>query len=175
MNEQLWKEKKYTLDIADFCAQKNQLKTLCWRVCTIPFNLINSTVWKLIWDPLHIYPFSYYPYLLSLNILGSQLTFNLCFLLRWPSVCLKFLFLNAETKWCAGINLYISLACPSVCLVCKEAKADLAFLVDGSWSIGDDNFMKITRFLYSTMGSLDLIGPDGTQVSHVTTHTHRSF
>ncbi|MEQ2207455.1 hypothetical protein XENOCAPTIV_012721, partial [Xenoophorus captivus] len=48
--------------------------------------------------------------------------------------------------------------------VCKEAKADLAFLVDGSWSIGDDNFMKITRFLYSTMGSLDLIGPDGTQV-----------
>lgn len=55
-----------------------------------------------------------------------------------------------------------------VCPVCKEAKADLAFLVDGSWSIGDDNFMKITRFLYSTMGSLDLIGPDGTQVSHVT-------
>ncbi|XP_038568404.1 collagen alpha-1(XIV) chain-like [Micropterus salmoides] len=48
--------------------------------------------------------------------------------------------------------------------VCKEAKADLAFLVDGSWSIGDDNFMKITRFLYSTMGSLDLIGPDGTQL-----------
>uniref|UniRef100_A0AAQ4S0R7 Collagen, type XIV, alpha 1a n=2 Tax=Gasterosteus aculeatus aculeatus TaxID=481459 RepID=A0AAQ4S0R7_GASAC len=49
--------------------------------------------------------------------------------------------------------------------VCREAKADLAFLVDGSWSIGDDNFMKITRFLYSTMGSLDLIGPDGTQVA----------
>uniref|UniRef100_A0A3Q3WAZ5 Uncharacterized protein n=1 Tax=Mola mola TaxID=94237 RepID=A0A3Q3WAZ5_MOLML len=49
--------------------------------------------------------------------------------------------------------------------VCKEAKADLAFLVDGSWSIGDDNFMKITRFLYSTVGSLDLIGPDGTQVA----------
>lgn len=55
----------------------------------------------------------------------------------------------------------------SVCPVCKEAKADLVFLVDGSWSIGDDNFMKITRFLYSTMGSLDLIGPDGTQVSHM--------
>ncbi|XP_061572452.1 collagen alpha-1(XIV) chain [Cololabis saira] len=49
--------------------------------------------------------------------------------------------------------------------VCKEAKADLVFLIDGSWSIGDDNFMKITRFLYSTMGSLDLIGPDGTQVA----------
>ncbi|XP_077431159.1 collagen alpha-1(XIV) chain isoform X1 [Vanacampus margaritifer] len=49
--------------------------------------------------------------------------------------------------------------------VCKEAKADLAFLVDGSWSIGDDNFMKITNFLYSAIGSLDQIGPDGTQVA----------
>ncbi|XP_054636635.1 collagen alpha-1(XIV) chain isoform X3 [Dunckerocampus dactyliophorus] len=49
--------------------------------------------------------------------------------------------------------------------VCKEAKADLAFLVDGSWSIGDDNFMKITNFLYSTIGSLDQIGTDGTQVA----------
>ncbi|KAM9806954.1 collagen alpha-1(XIV) chain isoform 1-T1 [Syngnathus typhle] len=49
--------------------------------------------------------------------------------------------------------------------VCKEAKADLAFLVDGSWSIGDDNFMKITNFLYNAIGSLDQIGPDGTQVA----------
>uniref|UniRef100_H3CW87 Collagen type XIV alpha 1 chain n=1 Tax=Tetraodon nigroviridis TaxID=99883 RepID=H3CW87_TETNG len=49
--------------------------------------------------------------------------------------------------------------------VCKEAKADLVFLVDGSWSIGDENFMKITRFLHSTVGSLDLIGTDGTQVA----------
>lgn len=59
----------------------------------------------------------------------------------------------------------------SVCVsqVCKEAKAELVFLVDGSWSIGDDNFLKITRFLASTVGSLDLIGTDGTQVGHVTT------
>lgn len=49
-------------------------------------------------------------------------------------------------------------------LVCKAAKADLVFLVDGSWSIGDDNFLKIIRFLYSTTGALDRIGPDGTQV-----------
>lgn len=48
--------------------------------------------------------------------------------------------------------------------VCKAAKADLAFLVDGSWSIGDDNFNKIINFLYSTVGALDKIGPDGTQV-----------
>lgn len=63
----------------------------------------------------------------------------------------------------------------SLYVVCKEAKADLTFLVDGSWSIGDDNFMKITRFLYSTVGSLDLIGPDGTQVSHVATRSSCSF
>uniref|UniRef100_A0A3Q3X0M3 VWFA domain-containing protein n=1 Tax=Mola mola TaxID=94237 RepID=A0A3Q3X0M3_MOLML len=49
--------------------------------------------------------------------------------------------------------------------VCKAAKADLVFLVDGSWSIGDDNFLKIIRFLYSTTGALDRIGPDGTQVA----------
>ncbi|XP_033848470.3 collagen alpha-1(XIV) chain-like isoform X1 [Acipenser ruthenus] len=49
--------------------------------------------------------------------------------------------------------------------VCKAAKADLVFLVDGSWSIGDDNFLKILRFLYSTSGALDKIGPDGTQVA----------
>jgi collagen type XIV alpha len=49
--------------------------------------------------------------------------------------------------------------------VCKAAKADLAFLVDGSWSIGDESFLKIIRFLYSTTGALDTIGPDGTQVN----------
>ena len=67
------------------------------------------------------------------------------------------------------MHIYRPFARLFVCPVCKEAKADLAFLVDGSWSIGDDNFLKITRFLYSTMGSLDLVGPDGTQVSHETT------
>ncbi|KPP78684.1 collagen alpha-1(XIV) chain-like [Scleropages formosus] len=51
--------------------------------------------------------------------------------------------------------------------VCKDAKADLVFLVDGSWSIGDDNFHKIIRFLYSTTGALDKIGSDGTQVAIV--------
>lgn len=59
----------------------------------------------------------------------------------------------------------LSLSFPELSLsVCKAAKADLAFLVDGSWSIGDDNFQKIIRFLYSTTGALDVIGPEGTQV-----------
>ncbi|KAJ8000142.1 hypothetical protein DPEC_G00201770 [Dallia pectoralis] len=56
---------------------------------------------------------------------------------------------------------------PSTKEVCKAAKADLVFLVDGSWSIGDESFLKIIRFLYSTTGALDTIGPDGTQVSIV--------
>ncbi|XP_067888659.1 collagen alpha-1(XIV) chain isoform X2 [Heterodontus francisci] len=51
--------------------------------------------------------------------------------------------------------------------VCKAAKANLVFLVDGSWSIGDENFVKIIGFLYSTIGALDKIGPDGTQVAIV--------
>uniref|UniRef100_A0A8C7X8V9 Collagen type XIV alpha 1 chain n=1 Tax=Oryzias sinensis TaxID=183150 RepID=A0A8C7X8V9_9TELE len=54
---------------------------------------------------------------------------------------------------------------PAAKEVCRAAKADLVFLVDGSWSIGDDNFLKIIRFLYSTVGALDRIGPDGTQVA----------
>ncbi|KAM3858555.1 collagen alpha-1(XIV) chain [Diretmus argenteus] len=49
--------------------------------------------------------------------------------------------------------------------VCKAAKADLVFLVDGSWSIGDESFLKIIGFLYSTTGALDRIGPNGTQVA----------
>ncbi|XP_063041609.1 collagen alpha-1(XIV) chain-like [Engraulis encrasicolus] len=54
---------------------------------------------------------------------------------------------------------------PTAREVCKAAKADLVFLVDGSWSIGDDNFHKIIRFLHSTTGALDQIGPEGTQVA----------
>uniref|UniRef100_A0A8C5MQ23 Collagen type XIV alpha 1 chain n=1 Tax=Leptobrachium leishanense TaxID=445787 RepID=A0A8C5MQ23_9ANUR len=49
--------------------------------------------------------------------------------------------------------------------VCKSAKADLVFLVDGSWSIGDDNFNKVIQFLYSTAGAFADIGPEATQVA----------
>ena len=48
--------------------------------------------------------------------------------------------------------------------MCKAAKADLVFMVDGSWSIGDENFHKIINFLHNTVGALDKIGADGTQV-----------
>ncbi|PIO40647.1 hypothetical protein AB205_0111560, partial [Aquarana catesbeiana] len=53
---------------------------------------------------------------------------------------------------------------PAAREVCKSARADLVFLVDGSWSIGDDNFHKVTRFLYNTAGAMADIGPEGTQV-----------
>ncbi|KAI1895827.1 hypothetical protein AGOR_G00110770 [Albula goreensis] len=51
--------------------------------------------------------------------------------------------------------------------VCRGAKADLVFLIDGSWSIGDDNFNKVVQFVFSTIGAFDVIGPTGMQVSFV--------
>ncbi|XP_055495106.1 collagen alpha-1(XII) chain-like isoform X1 [Leucoraja erinacea] len=51
--------------------------------------------------------------------------------------------------------------------VCSGAKADLVFLVDGSWSIGDENFQKILQFCFDIIGALDEISPGGMQVSVV--------
>ncbi|XP_072370167.1 collagen alpha-1(XII) chain-like isoform X5 [Scyliorhinus torazame] len=51
--------------------------------------------------------------------------------------------------------------------VCMGAKADLVFLIDGSWSIGDENFHKILQFCFDTIGALDNIGPIGMQISLV--------
>ncbi|XP_038672798.1 collagen alpha-1(XII) chain-like isoform X2 [Scyliorhinus canicula] len=51
--------------------------------------------------------------------------------------------------------------------VCMGAKADLVFLIDGSWSIGDENFNKILQFCFDTIGALDNIGPTGMQISLV--------
>ncbi|XP_061405398.1 collagen alpha-1(XII) chain-like [Lethenteron reissneri] len=48
---------------------------------------------------------------------------------------------------------------------CKGAKADLVFMVDGSWSIGDENFQKVINFLWNMVGALDRIGQDGMQVA----------
>ncbi|XP_062981009.1 collagen alpha-1(XII) chain isoform X2 [Elgaria multicarinata webbii] len=51
--------------------------------------------------------------------------------------------------------------------VCKGAKADIVFLTDASWSIGDDNFNKVVKFVFNTVGAFDLINPAGIQVSLV--------
>ncbi|XP_056152395.1 collagen alpha-1(XII) chain-like isoform X2 [Lampris incognitus] len=51
--------------------------------------------------------------------------------------------------------------------VCKGAKADLVFLIDGSWSIGDESFSKVIQFVFSMTGAFDVINPGGMQVSFV--------
>lgn len=44
--------------------------------------------------------------------------------------------------------------------------ADIVFLVDGSWSIGTDNFEQIRRFLYTLVNSFD-VGPDRVRIGLV--------
>ncbi|XP_038582153.1 collagen alpha-1(XII) chain isoform X2 [Micropterus salmoides] len=51
--------------------------------------------------------------------------------------------------------------------VCRGAKADVVFLIDGSWSIGEDSFTKVVHFVYGMIGAFDVIGPSGMQVSFV--------
>lgn len=51
--------------------------------------------------------------------------------------------------------------------VCKGAKADLVFLIDGSWSIGDESFIKVLQFVTSMTGAFEEISPKGMQVSFV--------
>ncbi|TTT46706.1 Collagen alpha-1(XII) chain [Bagarius yarrelli] len=51
--------------------------------------------------------------------------------------------------------------------VCKGAKADVVFLIDGSWSIGEDSFHKVRQFVFSIIGAFDVIGPSGMQVAFV--------
>nr|XP_006120973.1 collagen alpha-6(VI) chain-like [Pelodiscus sinensis]XP_025039335.1 collagen alpha-6(VI) chain-like [Pelodiscus sinensis]XP_025039336.1 collagen alpha-6(VI) chain-like [Pelodiscus sinensis]XP_025039337.1 collagen alpha-6(VI) chain-like [Pelodiscus sinensis] len=49
-------------------------------------------------------------------------------------------------------------------LVCREASvADIVFLVDGSWSIGDKNFKSMQDFLYTMVSSFD-VGEDKIRV-----------
>lgn len=54
--------------------------------------------------------------------------------------------------------------CFSASAVCKGAKADLVFLIDGSWSIGDESFSKVIQFVFSMIGSFDVISHEGMQV-----------
>uniref|UniRef100_A0A3Q3CJL9 Collagen, type XII, alpha 1b n=1 Tax=Haplochromis burtoni TaxID=8153 RepID=A0A3Q3CJL9_HAPBU len=51
--------------------------------------------------------------------------------------------------------------------VCKGAKADVVFLIDGSWSIGEESFTKVVHFVSDMIGAFDVIGPSGMQVSFV--------
>nr|XP_046228238.1 collagen alpha-1(XII) chain isoform X2 [Scatophagus argus] len=56
---------------------------------------------------------------------------------------------------------------PPAWAVCKGAKADVVFLIDGSWSIGEESFSKVVDFVSGMIGAFDVIGPSGMQVSFV--------
>ncbi|XP_047243771.1 collagen alpha-1(XII) chain isoform X2 [Girardinichthys multiradiatus] len=56
---------------------------------------------------------------------------------------------------------------PPAWAVCKGAKADLVFVIDGSWSIGEQSFTKVVHFVSSVIATFDIIGPSGIQVSFV--------
>ncbi|KAM9466860.1 collagen alpha-1(XII) chain isoform 2-T2 [Clarias gariepinus] len=56
---------------------------------------------------------------------------------------------------------------PAALEVCRGAKADLVFLIDGSWSIGEESFSKVLQFVFSMIGALDVISHEGMQVSFV--------
>uniref|UniRef100_A0A3Q3X029 VWFA domain-containing protein n=1 Tax=Mola mola TaxID=94237 RepID=A0A3Q3X029_MOLML len=53
---------------------------------------------------------------------------------------------------------------PPVCT--QEAVADIVFMVDGSWSIGAENFEQIRRFLYTLVNSFD-VGPEHIRIGLV--------
>ncbi|XP_053301278.1 collagen alpha-1(XII) chain [Pleuronectes platessa] len=56
---------------------------------------------------------------------------------------------------------------PPAWAVCKGAKADVVFLIDGSWSIGEESFTKVRHFISDMIGAFDVVGPSGMQVSFV--------
>uniref|UniRef100_A0A3Q1FWL3 Collagen alpha-1(XII) chain n=1 Tax=Acanthochromis polyacanthus TaxID=80966 RepID=A0A3Q1FWL3_9TELE len=56
---------------------------------------------------------------------------------------------------------------PPAWAVCKGAKADVVFLIDGSWSIGEESFTKVVHFVSGMIGAFDVVGPSGMQVSFV--------
>ncbi|KAI9528339.1 hypothetical protein NQZ68_022031 [Dissostichus eleginoides] len=56
---------------------------------------------------------------------------------------------------------------PPAWAVCKGAKADVVFLIDGSWSIGEESFTKVVHFVSGMVSAFDMVGPSGIQVSFV--------
>ncbi|TSK16118.1 Collagen alpha-6(VI) chain [Bagarius yarrelli] len=58
----------------------------------------------------------------------------------------------------------VSTAQKTVCT--QEALADIVFLVDGSWSIGTENFQKVREFLLTLVNSFD-VSPDKVQIGLV--------
>lgn len=62
-----------------------------------------------------------------------------------------------------SLLVFVMLTC-SLASVCRGAKADVLFLIDGSWSIGEESFTKIMHFVSGMIAAFDVIGPSGMQV-----------
>ncbi|XP_071324339.1 collagen alpha-6(VI) chain-like isoform X2 [Trachinotus anak] len=63
-----------------------------------------------------------------------------------------------------AVCFYGNTAQRTVCT--QEAVADIVFMVDGSWSIGTENFEQIRQFLYTLVNSFD-VGPDHVRIGLV--------
>lgn len=57
--------------------------------------------------------------------------------------------------------------------MCKGAKADVVYLIDGSWSIGDESFNKVIQFTTKMTAAFDIISPGGMQVSNKLDQLHK--
>lgn len=66
-------------------------------------------------------------------------------------------------RWTLKIRIHVFFSV-SLASVCKGAKADVVFLIDGSWSIGEESFTKVVHFVKEMIGAFDVIGPSGMQV-----------
>ncbi|XP_008296192.1 collagen alpha-6(VI) chain isoform X2 [Stegastes partitus] len=64
----------------------------------------------------------------------------------------------------AAACFYGNVAQKTVCT--QEAVADIVFMVDGSWSIGMENFEQIRQFLHTLVNSFD-VGPDHVRIGLV--------
>ncbi|XP_067111043.1 collagen alpha-1(VII) chain [Osmerus mordax] len=63
------------------------------------------------------------------------------------------------------VSLWETTAVPGP--VCGKAKADIVFLVDESWSVGANNFVKLKDFMFRIVTYFPVIGPHGTQIAVV--------
>ncbi|XP_078275198.1 LOW QUALITY PROTEIN: collagen alpha-1(XIV) chain-like [Rhinoraja longicauda] len=60
---------------------------------------------------------------------------------------------------------FASSTAPIVLKDCRAVTANLMFIIDGSSSVGEENFKKIISFVYDSVSVFDQIGPVGIQVS----------
>ncbi|KAF3850308.1 hypothetical protein F7725_020027 [Dissostichus mawsoni] len=63
---------------------------------------------------------------------------------------------EAHSSSNAPTNTFPSSHHPPAWAVCKGAKADVVFLIDGSWSIGEESFTKVVHFVSGMVSAFDM-------------------